>query len=87
MKYVRVVQNFAVEILEPQVGFQITDCFHPDLIAMCEQVSTPVEAGWERQEDGTFAAPAETLPAEVTEEPVTEEPAVETPAETPAEPA
>ena len=86
MVYARVQENTVVEIMQPLPGFTVEQCFHADLLAACAQMEGAVQVGWVRQEDGTFAAPAETLPAEateelVTEELVTEEPAAETPVE------
>ena len=58
MKYARIQNDTVAEILEPVPGFTVEQCFHPSLIAMCEMVSGDVQAGWLRQEDGSFADPA-----------------------------
>lgn len=63
MKYARLVNNTAVEIITLQDGFNIQDCYHPDLIKDIVSVEDDVQVNWIRQEDGTFVAPAET-PAE-----------------------
>lgn len=68
MAYARIQNDMVVEILQPVPGFTVEQCFHPSLIAMCEIVGDNVQAGWVRQENGSFADPAVTLPAEVTEE-------------------
>lgn len=56
MKYIKVENNVVVNVLEPIVGFDITECFHPQVLASCVQVEE-AEIGWVKQEDGTFAAP------------------------------
>ena len=57
MKIVRVQNNVVVEIMVPVKGFTLEECFHPDIIAMCETVDDTVELGWVRQEDGVFTGP------------------------------
>lgn len=56
MKYIKVENNVVVNVLEPIDGFDITECFHPQVLASCVQVEE-AEIGWVKQEDGTFAAP------------------------------
>ena len=59
MKTARIVNNKVVEILVPITGFRIEDCFHPEILAACEQVEDDVQPTWIKQEDGSFAAPPE----------------------------
>ena len=59
MKTARIQNNKVVEILVPIAGFTIDQCFHPDILATCEQVEDDVQVNWVRQEDGSFAAPPE----------------------------
>ena len=65
MKYIKIENNIVVNVLEPIAGFDITECFHPQVLASCVQVEE-AEIGWIKQEDGTFAAPVveETPPTE-----------------------
>ena len=56
MKTARIQNNVVVEFLVPVAGFQLADCFHADVIAQCEEVEDDVQAGWVKQEDGSFAA-------------------------------
>lgn len=60
MKTARIQNNIVVEILIPIAEFSIDQCFHPSIIATCEQVEDAVQLGWVKQEDGSFAAPSET---------------------------
>lgn len=62
----RIVNDTVVEILTAVNGHSIEECFHPTLLAQCEDVSDEVQVGWVRQEDGSFAAPVveETPPTE-----------------------
>lgn len=65
MKLARIENNIIMEVLTPMAGFSVEQCFHPSLIAACEQVDDLAQYGWVRQEDGSFAAPVvETPPAE-----------------------
>lgn len=59
MKTARILNNTVSEILVPVEGFDIKDCFHPSILAACEDVEDEVQTGWVRQQDGSFAAPAE----------------------------
>lgn len=59
MKTARIQNNIVVEILVPVAGFTIDQCFHPDILAVCEQVEDEVQVNWIKQEDGSFAAPEE----------------------------
>lgn len=56
----RIIDGKIGEILVPIQGFELEDCFHPQLIAMCVDVADDAQVGWVQQEDGTFAAPPET---------------------------
>jgi hypothetical protein len=58
MTYARIIENTIIEVLRPVPGFTAEQCYHRDLLAACVQVGNDVQAGWIRQEDGTFAAPA-----------------------------
>jgi hypothetical protein len=49
MRYGRIVDNAVAEILTPIDGFTIVATLCP--------VADDVQAGWVRQEDGSFAAP------------------------------
>lgn len=60
MKTARIQNNTVVEIIAPIAGFRIEDCFHPEILAACEQVEDEVQPTWVKQEDGSFAAPSET---------------------------
>ncbi len=62
MKTARIQNNIVVEILTPIDGYRIEDCFHPEILAACEQVEDEVQPTWVKQEDGSFAAPVEPEP-------------------------
>lgn len=63
MKTARVENNKVVEFLTAATGFELKDCYHPLIIAMCQEVSDEVEIGWEWQNTGEFKAPEpEVLP-------------------------
>lgn len=62
MKTARIQNNVVAEILVPVEGFTIDQCFHPSIIATCEQIEDDVQLGWVKQEDGSFAAPVEPEP-------------------------
>ena len=80
MRYGRIVDNAVAEIVTPIDGFDITDCFAPAIVATLCPIADDVQAGWIKQEDGSFAAPVvEEVVAPVVEEVVAEE--VITPAE------
>ena len=57
MRYGRIVDNAVAEIVTPIAGFMIEDCFAPAIVATLCPVADDVQAGWVRQEDGSFAAP------------------------------
>ena len=59
MKTARIQNNVVVEILVPVEGFTIDQCFHPSVLAQCEEVADEVQVNWIKQEDGSFAAPPE----------------------------
>lgn len=56
MKYARVQNNIAVEILTPVPGFAIEDCFHPEILVDAVPVDDTVQPGWTLV-DGTWTAP------------------------------
>jgi hypothetical protein len=58
MAYARIQNDTVVEILQQVPGFTVQQCFHPNILAMCEVVDDNAQVGWVRQEDGSFAAPA-----------------------------
>ena len=57
MKTARIQNNVVAEILVPISGFTLDQCFHPTILAACEQVEDDVQPTWIKQEDGSFAAP------------------------------
>ena len=59
MKTARIQNSVVAEILVPVEGFTIDQCFHPEILAACEQVEDEVQPTWVKQEDGSFAAPPE----------------------------
>lgn len=68
MAYARIQGNAVVEIIKPVDGFSIQQCFHPDLLKNIFYCPDDVQAGWVRQEDGTFVDPNATEEPEATEE-------------------
>jgi hypothetical protein len=75
MRYGRIVDNAVAEIVTPIDGFMIEDCFAPAIVATLCPVADDVQAGWIKQEDGSFAAPV--VEEVVAEEVVPVEPAPE----------
>lgn len=57
MRYGRIVNNVVAEIVTPIDGFDIADCFAPAIVATLYSVADDVQAGWIKQDDGSFAAP------------------------------
>ena len=57
MRYGRIVDNTVAEIVTPIDGFMIEDCFAPAIVATLCLIADDVQAGWVKQEDGSFAAP------------------------------
>lgn len=57
MKYARVIDSIVQETFVPPSGFEIGDCFHPDLCAQFEQVGDEVQQGYVKHADGSFTAP------------------------------
>ena len=55
--------NVVMEVLKPIDGFDIVDCFHPDVLVGCVSCDDDVQAGWVLT-DGGFAAPEPEAPAE-----------------------
>jgi len=88
----RINDGTVVEVLRPIVGFDIADCFHPDVLVGCVPCGDDVQPGWIVTEDGIVdpnapepepepedeaeEAPAEEAPVEE-EAPAEEEPAAE----------
>ena len=54
MYYARIVDNVVVETFSPPVGFNIADCFHPEL--KWDTVPSTVKVGDTLNEDGSFTA-------------------------------
>lgn len=48
MRYARFVDNVAVELLTLPEGFNIQQCFHPDIVYQFEAVSDDVTVGYEK---------------------------------------
>lgn len=59
----RIIDGAVMEVLKPIDGFDISDCFHPDILADCVPCGDDVQAGWVLTEGG-FAAPEPEAPAE-----------------------
>lgn len=57
MKNIRVVNNIVQEIFVPHSGFELADCFTPDVVGMFENAPDNVEQGWIKHADGSFTAP------------------------------
>lgn len=56
MKHARVVNGTIVEILTAAPGHDLSDCFHPDVIAGLVEVPDDAECGWVVA-DGSWSAP------------------------------
>jgi methyl coenzyme M reductase gamma subunit len=70
MKKVRVVDSFVTEIFARLDGFQITDCFVPEVVALFEDAPDEVQIGWVKHADGSFTAPVNpVIPVTVMESP------------------
>lgn len=72
----RIEAGIVIEILKPVDGFDVVDCFHPDLIAASVPASDDVQVGWILTSNGLVPPPTEEAPAE-------EAPVEEAPADTP----
>ena len=66
MKFARITDGIVVEFLVAPSGFSLAQCFHPDILAQCVELSDDAQIG------DTYTAP-------VVEETVVEEPVVDTP--------
>ena len=53
----KVIRNQYYEGCRNRSRFMIEDCFAPAIVATLCPVADDVQAGWVRQEDGSFAAP------------------------------
>lgn len=62
----RIIDGKIGEILVPIQGFELEDCFHPQLIAMCVDVADDAQVG----DDYVPLAPVETVVEAPTEAPV-----------------
>jgi hypothetical protein len=56
--YARVIDHVAVEIFIPQPGFDIGQCFVPQLAVQFSEVPDGTVAGSTLGEDGTWTPPA-----------------------------
>lgn len=72
----RINDGTVFEVLKPIQGFDIADCFHPDILAGCIACSDEVQVGWVMTEAG-LVDPDAVVPEE-------EAPAAEALAEEPA---
>jgi len=72
MRYVRVVNNVAVEIYDTPEGVSIVDCFYPTIAVQFVEASESVVVGSTLNADGSWTSPQ------------TEQPTVESPTEQPA---
>jgi hypothetical protein len=55
-KYARIINNLVVETFIPPLDVDITECFHPDVVAQFVECPTDVQQNWEF--DGTnYKAP------------------------------
>jgi hypothetical protein len=72
MKYARIDSYSPVvaEVFTPPPGFQLTDCFTPDIVAQFQPCADDVVRGWLVQEDGTFAVAPEPEPPSIEPEPL-----------------
>lgn len=57
MKKARVLNNTVQEIFTPFGGFELADCFTPEIVALFEDVPDDVEQDWIKHADGSFTAP------------------------------
>ncbi len=80
MKYARIINGQVLEIITPPEGYNITDCYHADIVKTCQQIpiEQDVQIGW------TFADGMFTAPVVVEETPI--EPTTPVVEETPTEP-
>lgn len=61
MKYARIINGQVLELITPPEGYNITDCYHADIVKTCQQIpiDQDVQIGWTFA-DGVFTAPVET---------------------------
>jgi 2-oxoglutarate dehydrogenase E2 component (dihydrolipoamide succinyltransferase) len=80
---VRMEGNTIAEIYTAVEGFELEECFHPDVLRTAVEVEDYLSVGCAVQEDGSWLdAEGEVIPESVPVEPVEEEaPAEEAPAE------
>ena len=64
----RIVNGTVAEILVPIAGFRIEDCFHPDILAQCVDVTEGMQVG------DAYPPATEEVVTEVVEETPPEEP-------------
>ena len=53
----RIIDDTIVEILAPVPGFDITDCYHADVLAGCIDTPPGAAVGWHRDDQGQWSAP------------------------------
>lgn len=64
----RIQDGIVTELLKSVDGFDIADCFHPDILAGCVPVEDEVQVGWIVTEDGLQAPEPAPEPETPTEE-------------------
>jgi hypothetical protein len=74
MKYARIVDFIVFEVFIPPAGFELTDCFTPEVASQFSLCADDIQGGWVVHADGNITPPPP--PPEPTEPPL---PAVETP--------
>ena len=72
MKYARIVDSVVFEVFTPPAGFQLVECFTPQVVTLFQSCPDYVEQNWIKQQDGSFLAPPP--PPEPVVPPVIEEP-------------
>ena len=78
MKYARIVNSIVYEVFILPAGFELTDCFTPEVAAQFSSCDDEVEGGWLVHADGNITPPPR--PPEPTEPPLVE-PLPDTPVE------
>ena len=60
MKYARIIDGKVLELITPPEGYDISDCYHADIVKTCERIfaDQDVQIGWSFA-DGVFTAPVE----------------------------
>lgn len=63
MKYARIISSIVAETFTVPAGLTIQQCFTPGLVAQFTTCPAEVQAGWIKQEDGSFISPPPLPPA------------------------